>query len=64
MTNNNSGFSYEEYCRIVGDLFLNLQAQRLQAQKIIDDMKQQVAGLQKENRQLKEQCNTQNENIS
>lgn len=60
MTNNN--FSYDEYCRIVGDLFLNLQAQRLQAQKVIDDMKQQIAGLQKENRQIREQCNTQNEN--
>lgn len=59
---NNNNFSYDEHCRIVGDLFLNLQAQRLQAQKIIDDLKQQIAGLQKENRQLKEQCNTQNEN--
>ncbi len=63
MTNNNS-FSYEEHCRIVGDLFLNIQLQRVQAQKLMDDLKQQIAGLQKENRQLKEQCNTQSESKS
>lgn len=59
----NNSFSYEDYCRIVGDLYLSAQAQKFQAQVFIDRLNEQVATLQKDNRELKNiyQCNTQNE---
>lgn len=43
-------------CRIIGDLYLSAEAQKMQFQQILDKLNEKVAGLEKENRQLKEQC--------
>lgn len=60
MTNN---FSYEDYCRIIGDLYLSAQTQRVQCQDLLDKLNEKIAHLQKENRELRESCNIPKENI-
>lgn len=58
-----NNFNYDDYCRIIGDIYLNAQAQKVQVQQLLDKMNDKIANLEKENRRLKEQCNIQTENI-
>ncbi len=55
-------FTYDDYCRIIGDLYLTAQAQHTQFQQLIENMNAQIANLQKENREIRELCNIPKEN--
>lgn len=57
-----NNFKYDDYCRIIGDIYLTAQAQKVQVQQLLDKMNEKIAALEKENRQLKEQCNIPTEN--
>lgn len=61
MTNN---FTYDDYCRMIGNLYLFNQAQEGESKALINTLNERVAVLEKENRILREQCNTLKENIS
>lgn len=60
---NSNNLNYDDYCRILGDVYFSAQAQRVQFQAILDKLNEQVAHLQKENRELRESCNIPKENI-
>jgi hypothetical protein len=53
----NKILNYEEYCRIVGDLYISAKAQEKQFQELVDQLNQKIATLQKEINKW----NTQNE---
>jgi hypothetical protein len=51
-------YTYDEYCRIIGDLYLSANHQKVQCQKIIEQLNEQIANLLKDNRELREKCCT------
>jgi hypothetical protein len=57
-------YTYDEYCRIIGDLYLSANHQKVQCQKIIEQLNEQIANLLKDNRELREKCTSQNEKTS
>ena len=59
-------YSYDDCCRVIGEMVLNTKAQLTQAQKLIEQQNKKIAELQEELRHSREMfsCNTPNENIS
>lgn len=51
-----NNFTYEEYCKIIGDLYLNAQNQQRHFTSLVDQLKQEITSLKKENKQIKDSC--------